>query len=52
MVAEGRRLPNPELHLFVATVSKAAFKQGHQTDKQDYTASNAATKDRLAIISK
>ena len=49
--AEGRRIPNPEWRPFVATVSKAAFKKGHQPDKQDYSASNAATKDRLAIIS-
>jgi site-specific recombinase XerD len=51
MVAEGRRIPNSEWRPLVATASKAVFKKGHQPNKQDYSASNAATKDRLAIIS-
>ncbi len=49
--ADGVRIPNPEWRPFVATVSKSAFKKGHQPNKKDYESSNAATKDRLAIIS-
>ncbi len=44
------RQPNPEWRPFVATVSKSAFKKGELPDKANYTASNGAIKQLLAII--
>lgn len=46
---EGKRSPNPEWRPFVATVSKSAFKKGQKPDKANYTASNTAIKQVLAI---
>ncbi len=49
--AEGQRRPNPEWRPYVVTVSKSAFKKGHLPDKEDYSLSNGAIKEMLAIIS-
>jgi len=46
---DGERRPNPEWRPFVATVSKSAFKKGQTPDKANYTASNTAIKQVLAI---
>lgn len=45
----GDRVPNPEWRPFVATVSKSAFKKGQRPDKAEYSASNTAIKQILAI---
>lgn len=44
------RVPNPEWRPYVATVSKVAHRQGKAPNKQEYSLSNAATKDMLAIL--
>ena len=46
---DGERQPNPEWRPFVATVSKSAFKKGKLPDKADYSASNGAIKQVIAI---
>jgi site-specific recombinase XerD len=48
-VIEGIRKPNPDWRPFVATVSKSAHKKGQLPDKANYSASNAAIKQLLAI---
>ncbi len=48
---DGERVPNPEWRPFVATVSKAAFRQGKTPDKSGYVLSDGAVKELLAILS-
>ena len=48
-IDDGERQPNPEWRPFVATVSKSAFKKGELPDKADYSASNGAIKQVIAI---
>jgi len=48
--SDSERQPNPEWRPFVATVSKSAFKKGKLPDKANYSASNGAIKQLLAII--
>ena len=46
---DGTREPNPEWRPFLATVSKSAFKKGQLPDKSNYSASNGAIKQLIAI---
>lgn len=48
---DSERVPNPEWRPFVATVSKADFKQGKRPDKAEYALSDGAIKELLAILS-
>lgn len=51
IVSEGLRVPNPEWRPFVVTISKSAFKKGQVPEKKNYSLSNGAIKEMLAIIS-
>ncbi|MCC5792223.1 MAG: site-specific integrase [Legionellaceae bacterium] len=46
-----RRVPNPQWRPFVATLSKAALKQGQQVDIQNFSLSQGATQEIFAILS-
>ncbi|MDB4223377.1 tyrosine-type recombinase/integrase [Granulosicoccus sp.] len=46
---DGTREPNPVWRPFLATVSKSAFKKGQLPDKSNYSASNGAIKQLIAI---
>lgn len=48
---QGQRVPNKEWRPFVATVSKADFKNGKEPTKDNYEMSQGAVKELIAILS-
>jgi len=49
--ALGLRVPNTEWRPFVATISKSAHRKGREPEKTQYSASNGAIKELMAISS-
>ncbi len=51
ILKKGLRLPNPGWRPFVATLSKAAFRQGDVPDKHTYALSQKALQEVFAVLS-
>lgn len=51
VVKDAKRMPNPEWRPFVATVSKAAHRNGQTPDPSDFALSQGAIKEVFAILS-
>lgn len=49
--SQGLRIPNSEWRPFVVTISKSAHRKGKPLEKAQYSASNGAIKELMAIIS-